>query len=141
MMILILSQNILNEIRAHGESAYPNEGAGLLLGREQDARRVVEAILPLPNAREAEAQRRRYLLAPQDILHGEDEAARRGLDVIGVFHSHPDHPARPSEFDRAHALPWYSYVITSVEAGRAVQSRSWQLAKDRSCFIEEEIAG
>lgn len=139
-MVLILSQNVLNEIRAHGESAYPNEGAGLLLGHADDARKVVEAILPLPNAREAEAQRRRYLLAPQEMLRGEDEAARRGLDVIGVFHSHPDHPARPSEFDREHALPWYSYVITSVEDGCAVQSQAWQLTEDRSRFVEEEIA-
>ena len=73
------------------------------------------------------------------MLHGETEAARRGLDVIGIFHSHPDHPAEPSGFDRDWALPWYSYIITTVEQGRAVRSRSWLLKEDHSGYDEETI--
>jgi proteasome lid subunit RPN8/RPN11 len=73
------------------------------------------------------------------MLRGENEAARRGLDVIGVFHSHPDHPNRPSGYDLEWALPWYSYVITSVQGGRAVESRSWRLQDDRQGFAEEAI--
>jgi proteasome lid subunit RPN8/RPN11 len=97
------------------------------------------AILKLGNAREDAARRNRYLLTPQDYLHGEQEAARLGMDVIGVFHSHPDHPNRPSEFDRDWAMPWFSYLITSVQSGKAVSSRSWRLAEDREDFVEEEI--
>jgi len=73
------------------------------------------------------------------VLHSEQEAAQRGLDVIGVFHSHPDHPNQPSEFDRDWAMPWFSYVITSVNDGETVASRSWRLTDDRTAFIEETI--
>jgi proteasome lid subunit RPN8/RPN11 len=138
-MSLSLSESVLAAIHTHGEKAYPEEGAGLLLGRDEDAGRRVVEIFPLGNSRESEARHNRYLITPQDMLWGEQEAARRGLDVVGVFHSHPDHPNRPSEFDRDWALPWYSYIITSVEAGRAIQSRSWRLLEDRSLFIEEDI--
>ncbi len=138
-MILEIPTEILEQIHAHGEQAYPEEGAGLLLGREEDDRRQVVAILTLPNAREASARHHRYLITPEDMLRGEQEAIRRGLDVIGVFHSHPDHPSRPSDFDRTWALPWFSYVITSVQQGRAVESRSWRLSDDRARFLEEQI--
>lgn len=141
-MALELSQSLLNQIHAHGEAAYPEEGAGFLLGHidggEGDLRQVT-AILGLENTREDAARRNRYLLTPQAYLRGEQEAARLGLDVLGVFHSHPDHPNRPSEFDREWAMPWFSYVITSVHAGKAVASRSWRLAEDRSNFNEEPI--
>ncbi len=138
-MTVYIPPTILAEIHAHGEAAYPEEGAGLLLGRAEGEWREVDAILGIPNAREDSARHNRYLLTPQDMLHGEQEAARLGLDVIGVFHSHPDHPNRPSEFDREWALPWYEYLITAVEAGRAVESRCWRLSEDRSEFREEEI--
>jgi proteasome lid subunit RPN8/RPN11 len=138
-MTLFLSQSILDEIHANGAAAYPEEGAGLLLGHSDGERREVAAILALSNAREETARHNRYLITPQDMLHGEQEAGRLGLDVIGVFHSHPDHPDRPSEFDREWALPWFSYVITAVQSGQAVESRSWLLREDRSEFMEEEI--
>ena len=139
-MTLEISQDILNQIHAHGEAAYPEEGAGFLLGHTDGERRQVTALLGLTNAREDAARHNRYLLTPQDYLLGEDEAARLGLDVLGVFHSHPDHPDRPSEFDREWAMPWFSYVITSVQAGHAVESRSWRLAEDHSAFVEEVIS-
>ena len=138
-MTLNISNDLLRAIQAHGEGAYPNEGCGLLLGRAEGGDKHVADLLAIRNGREPEAAHNRYLITPQDMLRGEDEAAERGLDVIGIFHSHPDHPARPSEFDREHALPWYSYIITSVEQGRAGESRSWLLADDRSAFAEESI--
>ena len=138
-MSLEFSSDLLAEIHAHGGSAYPEEGAGLLLGRVEGAQKRVEAILKLANTREDGARRSRYLLDPHDYLRGEQEAARLGLDVIGVFHSHPDHPNRPSEFDLEWAMPWFSYLITSVQAGRAVESRSWLLAEDRRGFEEESV--
>jgi len=137
--MLEISPELLRQIRAHGEQAYPEEGAGFLLGKDKGDQRQVIAILGLDNAREQAARHNRYLLTPQDYLDGEDEAARHGLDVLGVFHSHPDHPNRPSEFDREWAMPWFSYVITSVDHGRAVGSRSWRLAEDRGSFVEETI--
>jgi len=140
MMYLVIPNGILKAIHQHGEEAYPEEGAGLLLGKADGEAKKVAKILPLANTREDAARHNRYLLNPQDYLHGEMEAARLGLDVLGVFHSHPDHPNRPSEFDREWAMPWFSYLITSVQQGKAVESRSWLLAEDRSAFSEENIA-
>ena len=136
---LILTTTMLSQIQADGEHTYPEEGAGLLLGKEQDGRREVLAILPLTNAREDAARHNRYLITAEDMMAAEMEAMRMGLDIVGIFHSHPDHPNRPSEFDREWALPWFSYVITSVQHGKASGSRSWRLADDRQSFFEETI--
>ena len=137
MKPLKISQSILDQIWRHGEAAYPEEGAGLLLGKEENGQRQVMAILPLTNSREDIARHNRYLITAQDMLAGEQEAMRLGLDIVGIFHSHPDHPNQPSEFDRQWALPWFSYVITSVVKSVAQASRSWRLQDDRSQFIEE----
>ncbi|MFN2152873.1 MAG: M67 family metallopeptidase [Anaerolineales bacterium] len=138
-MRLEITADLLKQIHQHGEKAYPSEGAGFLLGESGENMRVVTAILKLSNAREESAQHNRYLLTPQDMLRSEQEAARLGLDVIGVFHSHPDHPNQPSEFDREWAMPWFSYIITSVNQGTAAGSRSWRLSDDRAQFVEENI--
>ena len=138
-MTLYLPQEILAQIHASGEAAYPEEGAGLLLGKVDGERRRIVSLLELSNQRETDARHNRYLLTPQDYLRGEQEAARQGLDVLGVYHSHPDHPNRPSEFDREWAMPWFSYIITSVQDGQAVESRAWVLSEDRSHFEEQEI--
>ena len=135
-MSLNISPDLLKKIQANGEQAYPDEGAGFLFGTDGVARQVV-AVYDLPNAREDEARHNRYLVTPQAYLKGELEAERLGLDVIGVFHSHPDSPERPSEYDRAWALPFFSYVITRVQGGQAIESRSWRLTDDRAQFIEE----
>jgi proteasome lid subunit RPN8/RPN11 len=138
-MQLEIPAEILQRIHAHGEQAYPEEGAGFLLGKLDGNGRLVSAILPLANTRETEARHNRYLLGATDYLRGEQEAEKCGLELLGVFHSHPDHPNRPSEFDRQWAMPWFSYLITSVHSGKAVESLSWRLAEDRSKFMEEEI--
>ena len=138
-MSLKISPQLLQDIYSHGEAAYPEEGAGLLLGTIQGDEKRVTRLLSLENSREDAARHNRYLLTPQDYLRGEQEAARLGLEVLGVFHSHPDHPNQPSEFDREWAMPWFSYVITSIMMGKALASRSWLLEEDRSLFTEEEI--
>jgi len=138
-MRITITSALLEAINSHGERAYPEEGAGLLLGEASDEGKRVLDILTIENAREAPARHNRYLLTPQDYLHGEEMAARQGLDVLGVFHSHPDHPNMPSEFDREWAMPWFSYIITSVNQGTASGSRSWRLTDDRQAFEEEEI--
>lgn len=139
-MSLQLNAAVLAQIQAHGEAAYPEEGAGFLLGRANSTDRQVISLLPAENRREDAARKNRYLLGPEALRQAEDTAARLGLDLIGVFHSHPDHPSQPSEFDREWALPYFSYLITSVAAGNANDTRSWRLRDDRSQFDEEIIA-
>jgi proteasome lid subunit RPN8/RPN11 len=136
-MAVQMTAQALRELEAHLAAAYPNEGAGLLLGTANETGKQVTVVLPLANRWEGTEQYHRFLLTPQDMLHGEKEAATRGLDVIGIFHSHPDHPAEPSGFDQEWALPWYSYLITTVAEGRATHTRSWQLKEDRSGYTEE----
>lgn len=138
-MTLKIAPELLQAIHRNGETAYPEEGAGLLLGRADGDLREVLHIIELANEREDGARHNRFLIAPQVLLRGEQEAMRLGFDVVGIFHSHPDSPNLPSKFDREWALPWYSYIITTVQDGRAVNSRSWRLVDDRSQYIEEEI--
>ena len=137
-MNLVIESGLLSQISQNGEAAYPEEGAGFLLGSDGEYRQVV-SIFPLQNSRQAEARRNRYLIAPGDYLAAEREAERAGLTLLGVFHSHPDHPDQPSEYDREWAQPWFSYLITSIYAGKATESRSWRLEEDRSGFTEEKI--
>ena len=137
-MSLTIPQELLDQIHRHGEAAYPDEGAGFLLGADGESRQIT-ALLTLENIRQGEARRTRYLIDPRDYLAAESEAERSGQTLLGVFHSHPDHPNRPSDYDRDWAQPWFSYIITSIVAGKAVESRSWRLSEDRSCFSEEEI--
>lgn len=138
-MEIHLTEDQLSTIHSHGEENYPEEGVGLLLGREKGHSRIVVDILPLVNGREVSARYNRYLITPQSLFDGEKKAESRNLEVIGVFHSHPDHSNRPSEFDREWAVPWFSYIITSVFQGKADRSRSWRLANDRDQFLEETI--
>jgi proteasome lid subunit RPN8/RPN11 len=123
---LRISDEVLARIHSHGEQSYPEE-------------RAVTTIFPLTNSREDEARHNRFLITPEDYLKAELTADKLGLSLIGVFHSHPDHPNQPSEYDREWAQPFFSYIITSVNEGKAVESRSWRLVEDRSKFEEEEI--
>ena len=139
-MTLALSNEVLAQIYAHGEEAYPEEGAGFLLGSDGESdQRTISSILPLSNSREDGARHNRFLITPQDYLQAELKADELGLSLLGVFHSHPDHPNRPSEYDREWAQPFFSYIITSVNDGQAIESKSWRLLEDRSRFEEEEI--
>jgi proteasome lid subunit RPN8/RPN11 len=137
--MLVLPTPIVKQIRDHLHQAYPNEGAGLLLGSEQAGRREIVQVLTLANAFADEEQYHRFLLTAEDMLAGELAAAEAGLDVLGIFHSHPDCPNVPSEYDREYALPWYSYLIVRVDHGESVSYRSWLLQDDRLDYTEEAV--
>ena len=137
-MTLSISCALLDRIREHGRTAYPLECCGLLLGRTEPEGKSVVDLKQMQNSRE-DTPERRYLIAPEDMLDAEKEARRLGIDIIGVYHSHPDHPARPSEFDREHAFPWYSYVIVSVQKGEPDNLTAWVLKDDRSSFDPEDL--
>ena len=142
-MTLYISSALLAELHAHVESAYPGEGAGFLLGSDEANGRTVSAILKLENAREEAARFNRFLLTPENYLSGELESERTGLTLLGVFHSHPDCPNRPSEYDREWAMPWFSYIITRVDGdgvrGKAVSDLCWLLEEGREAYTEEKI--
>ncbi len=133
--VLVISEHLLRRVSAHVEGTYPEEGAGFLLGSDG----VVREVFPLSNAREEGARHNRYLITPEDYLNAEKRAAELGMDLVGVFHSHPDCPNVPSEYDREWAQPFFSYLITRVDRGRAVSHRSWRLAEDRSRYDEEAL--
>ena len=133
--MLNISVQLIEQINAHVEKAYPEEGAGFLVGDEGE----VKEILPLSNAREDAARNNRFLITPEDYLKAELKADSLGLSLIGVFHSHPDCPNVPSEYDREWAQPFFSYIITRVDEGKSVSHRSWRLVEDRSKYDEEEI--
>jgi proteasome lid subunit RPN8/RPN11 len=134
-MMLTVSRDLIETMNRHVEEAYPEEGAGFLLGVDGKVKRI----LSLPNAREAAARHNRFLITPEDYLKAELTADNLGLNLIGVFHSHPDCPNIPSKYDREWAQPFFSYIITRVDKGSAVNSRSWRLVEDRSRYEEEEI--
>ena len=133
-----VARTALERIRAHAAASYPEECVGALLGDADGARKLALEAHPLPNASATERERR-YASGPEAMRAVEETARARGLDVIGIYHSHPDHPARPSETDREHAWPWYSYLIVSVEQGEPTALTSWVLAEDRTEFLEEEV--
>jgi len=138
--MLTISKPLLDQITRHVESTYPNEGGGLLIGRVTgDGAKVLEEIKVFDNQREIEEQYHRILITDRMVREAEDYADGKGALLIGFFHSHPDCPARPSDFDRDHALPWWSYVIVSVQHGQAVEVLSWELRDDRSVFDEERV--
>ncbi|GHV95753.1 hypothetical protein AGMMS50293_20730 [Spirochaetia bacterium] len=142
--MLKLSAQWQNAIHAEGEKAYPNECCGVLLGAffdddRIDEYRLVENIIPINNAREQTEQYHRFKIEPEDLMRAEKEAKAQKREVLGFYHSHPDHPARPSEYDRNNAFPFYSYIIVSVEKGKAAELTSWRLTDDRKEFLEELV--
>jgi proteasome lid subunit RPN8/RPN11 len=137
--ILVLAEEMAQGIRKHGAGSYPHEACGAMLGLDGEAEREVRALFPLVNRRD-DSPRNRFSVDAGDVRAAERAAAERGLELVGWYHSHPDHPAIPSEYDREHAWPWYSYVIISVRAGEPREISSWRLADDRARFLAEEIA-
>ena len=138
--MIVVSEQHLSEMRDHGERDYPFECCGLMLGRFETDRKVVTETYPISNAREEEAKRNRFLIRPEELMRGEKFAREKGLDVIGFYHSHPDDRAVPSQYDLEHAWPTYSYIVVSVENGRAAGLRSWEMEGDRSRFNEEIVS-
>jgi proteasome lid subunit RPN8/RPN11 len=138
--MLLLSFEPEKNIREDGEAAYPNECCGVLIGEVDNAGvKTVKRTLTIDNARESGEQYHRFLITPEDMLRAEQSARAAKLDVIGFYHSHPDHPSAPSGYDKDHALPFYSYVIVSVDKGKAQVLTSWELSNDRMDFVQEKI--
>ena len=139
-----LNARLREEIEWHAEREYPRECCGLLVGRITDGGRTreVHATYPVANIFSEESERHhRMAIEPLEYARAERLHAASGLGVVGNYHSHPDHPAAPSQYDLEHLAPWptMSYVVVSVRGGKAVDLRSWELEADRSRFGEEEI--
>jgi proteasome lid subunit RPN8/RPN11 len=138
--MLKLSSELEKRIRRDGETAYPNECCGILFGKvDNDGVKTAMCEATIKNASEDGEQYHRFLITPEDMMKAEQSARSMKLDVIGFYHSHPDHPSAPSGYDKDHALPFYSYVIVSVDKGKAQILTSWELTNDRSEFTQEEV--
>jgi proteasome lid subunit RPN8/RPN11 len=149
-MATALSSEIAQKIRNHGAETYPHECCGALLGRDLDPAatsdpdaaklltREIVALHPLVNRRD-DSPRNRFSVTSDDVREAEKAAKEKGIEVVGWYHSHPDHPAAPSQYDQDHAWPWYSYVIVSVANGKPQDMTSWRLADDRSQFTCEPL--
>jgi proteasome lid subunit RPN8/RPN11 len=148
---LKMGADVAQKIRQHGAETYPHECCGALLGRDNVGGdtthtadgvelplREVAALYRLINRRE-DSPRNRFSITAEDVREAEKAARDKNLDVVGWYHSHPDHPAKPSQYDREHAWPWYSYVIVSVANGKPADMTSWRLSDDRSDYACEEI--
>jgi proteasome lid subunit RPN8/RPN11 len=127
-------------IHEHATEAYPEECAGALVGIDSGGIRVVVDVWRAENTHEEERSRR-FLIEPLAVKKFEEQAEEKDMGLLGFYHSHPDHPAEPSEYDREHAWPGYSYVIASVSGENVQDMRSWTLKGDRSGYDEEPIVG
>jgi len=133
-MALRLDAQVYAAIRAHGSETYPNECCGALIGRDG----TVSEAMALPNMTD-EGPRTRFRVTTNDYRAAERRASELGADLLGFYHSHPDHPARPSQYDLDHAWPFFSYVIVSVRDGVSGDMTAWRLREDRSAFDQEEL--
>ena len=136
-MTLRLPGALADEIRRHGEAAYPAECCGAMVGRAEGAAKEVLRLSPAVNRRTDDPHR--YLIAPDDLRRLEREVREAGQEIVGYYHSHPDHPARPSAFDTEHAWPWYSYLIVRVDRGRGADMASWVLDDERPFMHPESL--
>ena len=139
-MPLKIGRGDVDHIHEHAKESYPEECAGAMVGMSLDGMKIVVDVWRAENTHEEERSRR-FLIEPLKIKEFEERAAERDVDVLGFYHSHPDHPAEPSEYDRDHAWPGYSYVIASVGKESVQDVRSWLLKDDRSGYDEEPIVG
>ena len=137
--VVRVNKTAYDVILRHVAASYPNEGAGFLLGVNEDGLTRVEVALSVENRWDPDTQGTRYLLEPHDWMRAEDEADARSLAVVGIFHSHPDHPPRPSQFDLDMALPNLAYLITSVRNGKAEETRAWRLEPERTGFASDKL--
>lgn len=138
-MQIKLKSNDATRILKHGEVDYPNECCGFLLGNIENDVRIVSKARPVVNSREQENRYNRYYIPPDEYLRVERQAKDEDLQVLGIYHSHPDAEAQPSQYDLDHSWPFYSYIIVSVKKKKANEMTSWRLRDDRSAFDEEEI--
>ena len=136
---LLLPAALRKQIEDEGVAAYPNECCGILIGSEKV--RKVDRIVPMANAFDPQERYHRFSIDPLLLASTEESAAAEGKAVIGFYHSHPDHPARPSEYDRTHVPPWnfYSHIIVAIEKKRPAAMTCWVLNEDTEHFDEQSI--
>jgi proteasome lid subunit RPN8/RPN11 len=135
--VIAISGPLLDQIRAHGRDTYPEECCGGLIGRRGEPA-LVSRVERIDNVRDAE-RARRYEVSPKDYLRLERLAAEAGAELLGFYHSHPDHPAAPSAYDREHAFPFFHYLVCAVASGRPGEITAWVLSEDRGEFDQEPI--
>jgi proteasome lid subunit RPN8/RPN11 len=133
-----LSGKLVDEIEFHAEQTYPEECCGMMLGFSKGGIHFIEEVIKIDN-RQDENRRRRFFITPDQYRQAEQLARKWKMELLGFYHSHPDHPAAPSVFDTDHALPWFTYVIVSVEQGKAAAMTAWLLNEERSRFHERVI--
>lgn len=140
--MIVLSDQIIETICKEGEACYPDECCGILFGTLAEGQvKYAESIEPIANSSDTEERYHRFLITPETMLRAERKARKHQMDIVGFYHSHPDQAAVPSQYDREHALPVYSYLIVSVAEGKAAEIKSWELIRyDDSYFKEEMIA-
>jgi proteasome lid subunit RPN8/RPN11 len=138
-----IPRRLLEEVLAHARDGYPYEVCGVMLGRNHGgAAARVESVVRVPN-RETESPRVRYQIAPEDLIRIQRESREQGLEIVGYYHSHPDHPARPSETDRRIAAEGLSdgvlHVVVGVEGGRPAVPSAWIFRDAMEGFEEERL--
>ncbi|MCL5033641.1 MAG: M67 family metallopeptidase [Bacteroidetes bacterium] len=133
------SRELARRMEEHGQKTYPEECCGILLGSTDGDETVILDVVEIDNLQE-DNRRRRFLITPKQYLQAERAASERNLQLLGFYHSHPDHPAIPSEFDREHALPWFTYIVLSVAYGEAKVMTAWFLSESRDRFNETPLS-
>jgi len=146
MAPLVLSATLYRQIEREGSAAFSNECCGILFGHDRGGRRVVSRLQAVPNVYDAAERYHRFSIDAKQLMDAEKSAAAAGEMVLGFYHSHPDHPARPSETDRAAGWPFYSYVIVSIMSRQPAAMTSWVLNESTEQFeeqpiVQEEIEG
>ena len=136
--MIFIPQTLVHDIEVHGEQTFPEECCGALIGTRLNQDRHVQKLIPFHNVQDVNRERR-FLIAPDQYLEAEKAARSENFNLLGFYHSHPNHPARPSEFDREHALPWFVTIIVSVIDGRSDGLAAWELSEDRAHFREVAI--
>ena len=136
-----IKKNHIDQIKEHAQKDYPYECCGILLGKFENGEKTVTQVLEIVNEKEDENKHNRYLIPSSKILETELYAIKNGLDIVGFYHSHPDHSAIPSAYDVEHALPVYSYLIVSVYDAKVVDFTISVLSQDRAKFEKELIKG
>lgn len=139
MTTLSVTPAHLAAIERHAAAGYPEECCGILLGTTDGDEVCVLRVVAVDNER-GESRHNRFVIGPEAVLAAQRAGRAEGLEIVGYYHSHPDHPARPSDFDREHAWPGLSYLIVAVAGGRPSEVRSWRLTDDRAGYAEESIA-
>lgn len=143
MKPVVLPSSLLADMRAHGRAAYPEECCGFLIGAgpESDelADRTIVALERAGNDYDGE-RRRRFLIRPEELRELERRLEGTGRGVVGFYHSHPDHPARPSQFDQDHAWPWYTYVVLAVTASATPAVAAFELEPESATFHEVPLS-